>query len=520
MKRSEFYLKTRALFLAVLMVSSMLVFTNCGGGSGGTGKAEPENTTPAISSACNLSLFQFKAASNPGLPTNPTAVITTIRGFNMVLITVPESTDLTKLVPTFSASDKATVTIAGKAAVSGTTSVNFTGDVSLIVKAEDGTHSKQYTVLVRKGDAEMDAQVYSIMSKYNIPGISVATTKKEKLAYAAGYGYANMESSPKQRVTPDMLFRLASVSKFQCALCIMSLYEDGLLSPDDYVFAPAGANGEGSKEGILQSMYPGAHAAGVDKIKVRHLLTHTSGWNYSTTANSSGTVDPIFTGDSRFYGKTLKQRVEYMVNTPTSYTPGANYSYYNLGYCVLGQIVEKITGGTYEAYLKEVEAKAGVTDVWIAKNSKSQRRDNEVCYYAQQSTDAYQNDMAVVAACGAVINSAVNLMQLVCAIDYGTVVPDILQKETLDMVYTDYTSADPPKTKGGYGFGWRIGHNTLTNWASYHGGNINGTATIIVRGKNGVHGVLLCNSRSYIDDFDTALYLALNNIMSRTNDIY
>ena len=516
MKRSEFYLKAKTLLAAMIMVTSSLMMTNCGGGSGGTGKVEPEKPASAVSSACNLSLFQFKAASNPGLPTNPTAVITTIRSFNMVLITVPESTDLTKLVPTFAVSDKATVTIGGKAAVSGTTAVNFTGDVSLIVKAEDGTHSKQYTVLVRKGDAEMDSQVYSVMAKYNIPGISVATTKNEKLAYAAGYGFSNLESSPKQRVTPDMLFRLASVSKFQCALCIMSLYEDGLLSPDDYVFAPAGANGTGSKEGILQSMYPGAHAAGVDQIKVRHLLTHTSGWQYSTT----GGVDPIFTGDSRFYGKSLKARVEYMVNTATSYTPGNSYSYYNLGYCVLGQIVEKLTGGTYEAYLRQVEAKAGITDVWIAKNSKSERRANEVCYYAQQSTDAYQNDMAVVAACGAVINSAVNLMQLVCAMDYGTVVPDILQKETLDMVYTDYTSANPPSTKNGYGFGWRIGHYTLTNWASYHGGNINGTATIIVRGNNGVNGVLLCNSRSYIDDFDTALYLALNNMMTRTKDIY
>ena len=277
-------------------------------------------------------------------------------------------------------------------------------------------------------------------------------------------------------------------------------------SPDDYVFAPAGANGPDSKEGILQSMYPGAHATGVDQIKVRHLLTHTSGWQYATT----GGVDPIFTGDSRFYGKTLKQRVEYMVNTAVSNTPGSVYSYYNLGFCVLGQIVEKLTGGTYEAYLRQVEAKAGVTDVWIAKNSRAERRANEACYYAQQSTDAYQNDMAVVAACGAVIASPVDLMQVVCAEDYGTVVPDILKKETLDMMYTNYTSSG----KGGYGFGWRIGHNTLTNWASYHGGNINGTGTIIVRGNNGVNGVLLCNSRSYIDDFDTALYVGLDAIMS------
>ena len=516
MKRSDFYLKARTLLAIMIMVGSSLILANCGGGSGGTGKVEPETPSSAASSACTLSLFQFKSASNPGMANNPTAVITKIRNINMVLITVQESVDITKLVPTIGVSNKATVTMGGKAFESGKTAVNFTGDVELVVKAEDGMHSNKYIVLVRKGDAEMDAQVYSVMSKYNIPGISVATTKGEKLAYAAGYGFANLDSNPKERVQPTSLFRLASVSKFQAALCIMSLYEDGLISPDDYVFAPAGANGTDSKEGILQSMFPGAHAAGVDKIKVRHLLTHTSGWQYATTDG----VDPIFTGDSRFYGKTLKQRVEYMVNTPTSYTPGQSYSYYNLGYCLLGMIIEHITGGTYEAYLKQVEAKAGITDVWIGKNTKGERRKNEVCYYAQQSTDAYQNDMAVVAACGAVINSSVNLMQLVCAMDYGTVVPDILKKETLDMVYTDYTSGNPPSTKNGYGFGWRIGHYTLTNWASYHGGNINGTATIIVRGINGVNGVLLCNSRSYIDDFDTALYLALNNIMNRTNTIY
>lgn len=511
MKRSEFYLKTKALLLVMLVFFSSLMLSSCGGGSGENGKIEPEKPTPAASTACELSTFQFKAASNPGLVSNPSAVIATIQSRNLVLITVPESTDLTKLVPTFGTSSKATVKLAGAAATSGVTSANFTKDVDLVVTSEDGKHSKSYIVLVRKGDAESDAQVYAVMAKYKIPGISVATTKNEKLAYTAGYGYANIDASPKVRVTPDMLFRLASVSKFQCSLCIMTLYEEGLLSPNDYVFAPAGANGEGSKEGILYSLYPGAHASGVDKITVKHLLTHTSGWNYNLT----GGTDPIFAGsDSRFAGKSIQGRTEYMVKN-IACTPGSGYSYYNLGYCLLGQIVEKITGETYESYLKKVEAKAGITDVWIGKSSKSGRRDNEVCYYAQYGTDAYQNDMTVVAACGAVINSAVNLMQLVCAIDYGTVVPDILQKETLDMMYTNYTSSG----KGGYGFGWRIGHNTLP-WASFHGGNINGTATIIARGLNGVNGVLLCNSRNGSDDFDTAIYLALNAVMERTRLTY
>ena len=517
MRLINFLQKTKVLFLAALMFSAFAL-TSCGGGGGG-GKEETTPDTPSKteSTLCELSTFQFKAANNSALKVDATATIGTIWNRNMVLITVPEGTDVTKLVPTFNVSNNATVKIGTTAATSGVTGADFTGDTDITVTAEDGKHSKKYFVLVRKGDATMDTQVYAIMKKYNIPGISVATTKGEKAAYEAGYGYSSLEQTPWTRTTPGTLFRLASVSKFQCAMCIMSLYEEGLLSPNDYVFAPAGANGAGSPAGILADDFPGTHGTNVDKITVHHLLTHTTGWNYNTT----GGTDPIFAGsDSRFAGKSLKARVEYMVGTATSNTPGASYSYYNLGYCVLGMIVEKLTGGTYEDYLKKVEAKAGVEDVWIAKSDKGGRRANECVYYAQYGSTAYGNDMSVVAACGAVINTAPNLMKLVCAMDYGTVVPDIFQKETLDMIYTDYTTSNPPTTKNGYGYGWRILHYTLNNWATFHGGNINGTATIIVRGKNGVNGVLLCNSRNGADDFDTALYLALDNIMTRVNLLY
>lgn len=513
MKFSAFFQKTKLLSMAAIVAFSVSL-TSCGGGGGKDKPLDPDPTPAAPSSQCELSTFQFKTLSNPGLESDATAVVATIQSRNLVLITVPEGTDLTKLVATFNVSNKATVKLGTAAATSGVTAANYTKDVDLTVTAEDGKHTKKYFVLVRQGDAQADAQVYSVMKKYNIPGIGVATTKGEKPAYEAGYGYSSLEQSPWTRTTPTTLFRLASVSKFQCALCIMSLYEEGKLSPSDYVFAPAGANGSGSPEGILYSMYPGTHAAGVDQITVHQLLTHTSGWNYNLT----GGTDPIFAGsDSRFAGKSLKARVEYMMNV----SPGSkSYSYYNLGYCVLGQIVEKLTGGSYEDYLRKVEAKAGVTDVWIAKSDKSGRRANECVYYAQYGGTAYGNDMTVVAACGAVINSPVGLMKLVCAIDYGTVVPDILQKETLDMIYTDYTTSNPPTTKNGYGYGWRILHYTLNNWATFHGGNINGTATIIVRGKNGVNGVLLCNSRNSNDDFDTALYLALDAIMARTDVLY
>ena len=510
MKFSEFFKKARVLAIVALAALSVSL-TSCGGGSGEK-PIDPDPTPAAKSASCDLSTFQFKSINNPGIGADASATIGTIQNRNLILITVPEGTDLTKLVATFGVSANATVKIGGTSATSGVTAANYTKDVDVTVTAEDGSHTKKYFALVRHGDAASDAQVYAVMKKYNIPGIGVATTKGEKPAYEAGYGYSNLESSPWTRTTPTTLFRLASVSKFQCATCIMSLYEEGKLSPEDKVFAPADPE-KGRPEGVLYSMYPGTHAAGVDDITIHQLLTHTSGWNYNLT----GGTDPIFAGsDSRFAGKSLKARVEYMLGV----SPGAKtYSYYNLGYCVLGQIIEKITGGSYEDYLRKVEAKAGVTDVWIAKSDKNGRRANECVYYAQYG-NAYGNDMSVVAACGAVINSPVGLMRLVNSIDYGTVVPDILKKETLDKMYTDYTSSNPPTTKNGYGYGWRIGHYTLTNWASFHGGNINATATIIVRGNNGINGVLLCNSRSAKDDFDTAIYLALDAVMQRTNLLY
>ena len=469
------------------------------------GKDNPDSPEePGKSSACVISSLQFTSSSNPGMSGSSTGIVAAIQGKNMILVTVPENANLSSLVPTFSASKNAKVRIGSTEIVSGQTAVNLSEPAEVTITAEDGTHHASYNIIVRKGNTGIDAKVYSIMAEYDIPGIGIATSKNEALSYNAGYGFANLEASPMEPVRPDMLFRLASMSKAQTALCIMTLREEGKISLDDLVFAP--------EKGLLADMYPGTHGAGVDDIKVRHLLTHTSGWQYATT----GGVDPVFTGDSRFYGKSLKERVAYMVGTATSNTPGTVCSYYNLGFCILGQIIEKLSGMSYESYLRSVVAKAGVTDMWVAKTSRSEKRANECVYYPQGSSTAYGNDMSVVGACGSVIASPVELMKLLCAQDYGSIVPGILSTESLNLMFTNYTSSG----KAGYGFGWRIEHNTLSNWASYHGGNLSGTATIWVRGKNGVNGVMLCNSRSQKDGFDTALYLAINEIMDIVNIQY
>ncbi|HPT06210.1 MAG TPA: serine hydrolase [Candidatus Egerieousia sp.] len=502
LKRALIVFHSCKIVLFAVSVGLAFSLAGCGGGNGGgTVNPEPETTK---SSSCTLSNFQILTTANSGLSVNAAAVIKQIQGVNMVFITVPDGFSLSSVKPTFSISSKSSMTINGNVATSASTAFDFSNVATAVVTAENGTNKTTYNILVRNGNATIDNEVYAIMASYNIPGVSVAATKNEALVYSAGYGFADVAA--KTRTTPNMLFRLASMSKQQTVLCIMTLVEEGRLSLDDYLFAPAGANGTGSKEGILYSMYSGTHANGVDKMKIRHFLSHTSGWQYATT----GGADPVFTGDSRFYGKSLTDRVTYMVaNVATSYTPGSYYSYYNLDYCVLGQVIEKLTGKDYETYLRSVVAKAGITDMWVAKTLKTNKRSNEVTYYSQTSgNDGYSNDMEVIKACGGVIASAPELMQLLCAEDYGTVVPDILKSGSLDQIYSIVKATD----NYNYGFGWHIGHSAFGTWASYHGGDLSGTATLWVRGNNGINAVLLCNSRNNDSGFDTALYYAIDNI--------
>jgi hypothetical protein len=108
------------------------------------------------------------------------------------------------------------------------------------------------------------------------------------------------------------------------------------------------------------------------------------------------------------------------------------------------------------------------------------------------------------------------MARILTAIDYGTVVPDILAPDWLNQMYMNHTSYGI----GGYGFGWWIGRGSYSNWAAYHTGTLAGTATLWVKGNNGVNGVILCNSRSYKSSFDNDMFNALDKAMTRVMENY
>lgn len=444
--------------------------------------SKEEQPEPEVKSDLNvLNSIYFASTDNPAL----TQDCTPVKAGDLYYITVTEGAEIKTLKPRFSVSDKATVKINGTSCTSGTTPIDFSQAVNTIEVTSESGKTKSFKALVQTGKPNIDKIVYDFMYKYTIPGISYAISKNEAVVYKKGLGFAITESNI--RTTSSHLFRLASCSKQFTALCIMKLVEQGKIALDQKVFGPGG---------ILAAEFTNASGRALN-VTVRHLLSHTSGW--------TSDPDPMFT--SSFYGQTLDQRINYVLTSATQAEPGTSFSYYNMGFGMLGKIIEKITGKDFETYLKEVLATAGITDIHVG-GDRSQRRTNEVVYYSQSGTNGYGNEMGVIKAAGGVIASTEEMMKLLFHIDGLPGIPDIITASTRAEMLT------PSPVYNRYGLGWRMNHSYYPG-AYYHGGNLAGTATMWVMGSTGnINCIILCNSRSYISTFDDELYGLMKDVIN------
>ena len=466
--------------------------------------------TPEKSNLASLLRFSFQRTDNPGLSQNSTAV----EANDYYCISVTEGADRSSLVPDIQVSEGATVFIDDKPYSKGT-AYDFSGNVQYVkVVSESETRTSTYKILVKHGNPYIDNQVYQFMHDFNIPGVSVSIMKGTEIRYSSGYGFASLAN--QTRVTPDHLFRMASISKQFCTMCIMTLKEEGRLKLDDQVFG---------EKGILKGLYKNITSYH-EGITVRHLLSHSSGI-------CKGLSDPAFTWSYRMYSdgtpvptdtliqRTLDKRQQPDVSDGITWSPGASYNYSNVGFCILHRIVEVLSGKDYESYLKEdVLAKMGVTDTHIG-GYQNERRPNECVYYMQEGTDGYANPLRQLAGAAGIITSTNQMMRVLTFMDGDDTVPDIFSQETLDEMYTPFVYSS--STYKRYGLGWRMNHSSLFQGAHYHGGNIAGTATLWAGNTNqGMSGAFVCNSRAYNSnssgDIDTNMYVLLDSFMKYFNN--
>ena len=315
--------------------------------------------------------------------------------------------------------------------------------------------------------AKMDSAIANKMDQYNIPAVSIAIIKNEKLVYVKSYGYSDKEANTVASI--DDLYRIASVSKPITAIAILKLVQDGLISLDQTVF---GTNG------ILGNDY-GITPAGSNKdlITIRHLLEHKSGW--TNTPNN-----PMFNNLSYTQSQLL---TDVLINRPLTYQPGSTYYYLNFGYFLLGRVIEKITGVTFESYVKtNILQPCSITEMRIGGNTLNDRFPKEVKYYQSESSP-YSINVTRADACGGWIASATDIARFIVKIDRNTYRPDLISTSLLNQLYFGYLK-----------------------WVQY--GSLPGTSAVLCRLNSTFSFVVLANTR--INSAEDSINVELNNTIT------
>jgi D-alanyl-D-alanine carboxypeptidase len=469
--KKAFYLN-HLKFVVLFLVSSILL--SC---------TKPHTELP---SSGNITDFSFLTENNKAIAISSSGTITG----NDIKIFLPPGSDAHALIATFTITDSASVTVNGIPQQSGITVNDFSNPVSYSLSFSKGGNQTYTVTLITDIDA-IDQNVSQFMTNYHVPALSIAITKDDKLVYAKSYGFADMENN--QPAQNNNLFRLASLSKQITSVAIMRLIDQKKLNIEDRVF------GAGGILGTTYGTQP--YGDGVADITINQLLHHTcGGWsNDDTTYPDPMFLDPVMT-QNQVISWTLD-------NIPLENEPGDNYDYSNFGYCLLGRVIEKVTGLSYEEAAKKLVLEpCGITDMRIGGNTLAQRLPNEVKYYGQNFEDPYVYNITRMDSHGGWIASATDLTKFMVHVD-GTSGNDILSPDAM------YAMMTPSTANPDYACGWII--NQYSWW---HNGSLPGTQTEqVITTKDGYFNFsILVNTRNSNDNFgndmDRIFWNAVPNI--------
>jgi len=338
---------------------------------------------------------------------------------------------------------------------------------------------------IGRARGEMGRLAAEFKRSFSVPGLSIAIARNGQFVYDRAFGIADRDKA--FQTEQSSLFRIASVTKPITSVTVFGLIEQGKLNLHDKVFGPSGVLGtKYGKQPYKQY---------VTDIAVDHLLTHTcGGWPNDAT-------DPMFQHDSWDHEKLISWTLE---NLPLTYPPGQHWAYSNFGYCVLGRVVEQVTGQPYENYVQtSILAPCGITAMQIGRNKESQRFPNEVVYYGQYSEDPYKMNVTRMDSHGGWIATPSDLVQFLNHLGGFPNNPALLKPETVRMMTTP-APAYPQNSAVKYARGWNVREDGNGNW--WHNGSLPGTTALMVRTSTGMCWAALANTRTEPhEQIDTAL---------------
>ena len=351
-----------------------------------------------------------------------------------------------------------------------------------------------------------DQLMFSFLKEHKIPGATLALVKDDRLIYSAGFGWAIQPNEDKglagEPMRPQTLLRIASLSKPITAMAIMMLSQTGKLQLDDPILKYIKA-----KPLPGETMDPR-----FAKITLLHLLHHPAGFDRAKS------FDPMFR--SVVFAQNAKTKppastdiiIQNMLGKPLDFDPGEKYAYSNFGYCLLGRVIEKVTGQEYETAVKAlVLTPMGAKYPRVGRSLLDQRYPTESAYYdleGRKQKSVFSPFESVVRpygswyhealdAHGGWIASAEDMVRFARIMDLPGA-EGRLSKSSVESILARPKEiplkGEEKNLKTWYGLGWQVRNVSEGKFNAWHTGLVPGSSALLVRRHDGLIWCVLFNA--------------------------
>lgn len=307
-----------------------------------------------------------------------------------------------------------------------------------------------------------DSTMIAFMAARNIRAGTLTVSVGTTVRYSRAFGWK--DAGQTQPLSPDAMFRLASVSKPVTAAAVRRLISEGKFFLGTSVFeylalTPAGTVADPR----------------IYSITVNHLLDHEGGWDRETAGDFVFSPRAIAAEMGLSTPPTKTQVAQWAMTKPLQFAPGSRYAYSNFGYSLLGLMIEKASGQSYVDYVKQNIFQAAAAMSVISGRSLPADRDSREPFYADPASGC---SVFMVSSCSSVAYPD-GAMHLEAFDSFGGLV------------------ASAPAMASFLANYWISGQSRLgSGFTYYFFGSMPGTFTLARQRLDGVNIVLLFNQRA------------------------
>jgi CubicO group peptidase (beta-lactamase class C family) len=343
---------------------------------------------------------------------------------------------------------------------------------------------------------QLDAVLQEISARWGIPGLGVGIVKDGAIVYARGFGVQNLETGVP--VTPDSFFCVASITKCFVATAVMQLVEQGRLHLDT----------------PLVHYLPDFRLADerYTHITLRQMLSHTSGMPDMDEAEYDELVaHPEYDEDAP------ERYVRALASRKMIATPGERFAYSNIAYNVLGYLIAKLTGQTFENTMQEQLLRpAGMPESALFSPAVPR---NRLAVPHLRAPGMIVNPVYPYHRADAPASFLHSTTREMCQWAVTCLKRGVHQEQRIltsasyDQMWATVTRRDDPPFREEMGLGWTLGHFEGVRTVGHGGGGFGWTCFLALLPEYNCAAIVLSNEESAAHDL--ALQAVLGALLGK-----